>query len=126
MWTRVKVTRGGRVAPKRTTFGVSRLRTGTQSATLLIPSDAVRGEFVSVYTDGNGKIAFAFGDKGDRRIYRPNKASHLRAATIPLHLASLIPFGTRDAAVYTDGDMLVLDTAQFRLSATPMPALKSA
>jgi hypothetical protein len=109
MWTKVTPSRASK--PKRASFGVSRGRSGFQAATLIIPTTATVGPRASIYSDGNGKIAFAFGDKGELKV-SVQKSS--RKIAIPKQLSHLIPFGTRDVNMTDDGGMLVLDTAQLR------------
>jgi hypothetical protein len=110
MWTRVtslKSVNGRR--PKRDGYGVRRARTSTQTAHLIIPEGATTASHATVYSDGNGKIAFSFGDKGDFRM----GGKTTRHVTIPKQLSHMIPFGTRDVALIADGGMLILDTKQF-------------
>ncbi len=109
MWTKVKKNTAAR--PARSEFGVRRDRSGTQQAKLLIPGSAMRSGTAEIYSDGNGKLAFLIADKGSRKIAATGKSGVL---SIPLNLSHLIPFGTRDAVLTADGDMLVLDTAQFK------------
>lgn len=110
MWTRITSNKGKPVGrAKRTAFGVARGRTGFQSAKLIIPEGATAAPRASVYSDGNGKIAFSFGDKGDLKV----SGQTTRSVSIPKQLAHMIPFGTRDVSLTEDGGMLILDTKQF-------------
>lgn len=116
MTTWTKVHRAPTLAGKvpRTVPGVSRGRTGFQTATLILPIAMVADNtHASVYSDGNGKLAFALGTKGEFRVTTINKSARCKRVAIPKQFARLIPFGTQDAELIRDGDMLVLDTKQF-------------
>lgn len=113
-WTKVEKTRrglGAGMAP-RTSFAVRRGRTGHQAATFIIPEGEVHGSRASIYSDGNGKLAFRISDKGDFSAFK-GKNQRVAQVSIPARMASRIPFGTHDAEVTRDGDMLVLDLTQF-------------
>lgn len=113
MWTRVTSLKVAKGREKRASFGVTRGRTGFQAAQLIIPDGATPAPRATVYSDGNGKIAFSFGEKGDFKL----SGKTTKRVAIPRQLAHLIPFGTHDAVLSNDGGMLVLDTKQFRTTA---------
>lgn len=106
-WTKVKSAGSGRRATRKTP-AVARNRTGSQTASIILPKDmGDNGDRASFYSDGNGKLAVAFGDSGDFSVMR-NKSGTARI-TIPRQYAHKIPFGTTDVFLSADGDMLVLD-----------------
>ena len=111
MWNKISPMRGLAGPAKRTSFGVFRNKAGHQAAALIIPETAATAPRASIYSDGNGKIAFSFGEKGDLKVCGTKGA---RRVSIPKQLSHLIPFGTRDADLTDEGGMLVLDTKQFK------------
>lgn len=110
-YTRDRAKFGGR-AP-RTTTAVRKNRTQDNAAFLLLPADMAAGKMATVYTNGGDKIAFSIGERGDFKIGNANKRGTLKTVVIPRALADRIPYGTRDCTTTRDGDMIVLDLAQF-------------
>lgn len=113
MWTKVKKHKSAK-REKRVVPAVSRIRSGNRQASLILPQGMATAAAADIYSDGNGKLAFAFSDKGAYKVFRRNRTSVSDAICIPLQFADLFPFGTNDAALTPDGDMLVLDSAQFK------------
>lgn len=114
-WTKVKPVKTITGRDPRKTFGVRRNRSGSRSAALLLPShiEVPENARASVYSDGNGRIAFAVGASGEYKVIRAKGAEKSSKLTIPSQYAERIPYGTRDAEVTFDGDMMVLDLSQF-------------
>lgn len=111
-WTKIEKNRPS-VRKERTLPAVTRSRTGARSATIVLPkSHALNANAADVYSDGNGKLAFAprVGGKFKVQSYKGNA---LQRVSIPIQFAPRIPFGTTDAALTADGDMIVLDLDQF-------------
>jgi hypothetical protein len=97
----------------RTEFAVSRSRTGTQNATLIIPGCAgIEDERANVYSDGNGKLAFHFAGDGVFKVTKGSSAATSCRVSIPKDYAERIPFGVNDVSLTRDGDMYVLDLTQ--------------
>lgn len=112
MWTKVKKNAGNPGNPgggAKSGFRVHRQRTHQRGAILLVPEGKTTGMRATVYSDGNGKLAFSFGDQGDFAVFRPSKSAKSHAVTIPATHNSRIPFGTTDVTLTQDGDMWVLD-----------------
>lgn len=95
---------------------VSRLRTGYRSAMLIMPAGFVTAKRADIYSDGNGKTAYAFNDGGEYAVYAPTRGSNCVKVVIHPSLTDRIPYGTTDAVLTRDGDMWVLDVSQFGLS----------
>lgn len=114
MWTKIKKATGtGNKRAPRDVPAVSRARTGSKNAVLVLPAPMVTAERCDIYSDGNGKLAFAQGRKGEYRVFKPSPNAACRAVSIPATMAHRIPYGTTDAVLTRDGDMLVLDLNQF-------------
>jgi hypothetical protein len=109
MWTKVKKPTSLTGKEPRATFAVVRNRSGHRGAMLLIPARAKSGDKATIYSDGNGKLAFAFGDKGDYSVFRRGPTATSYAVTIPSQHQDRIPFGVTEVSLAKDGDMLVLD-----------------
>ncbi len=114
MWKKVEKKRLGRAKPARTSFAVSRGRSGHQAASLVIPADAVSGPRANIYSDGNGKLAFHMGESGSFAVSITGPKARSRKIAIPSTHAHRIPFGTTEVSMQREGDMWVLD-----LSALP-------
>lgn len=112
-WTKVKPTSNIKGRAARSCFGVQRNRSGSKVASLIVPANVPTGERASVYSDGNGRLAFSTKDTGEYKVGNTAKGAKARKITIPGQYADLIPYGTRDAEVTFDGDMMVLDLSQF-------------
>lgn len=103
-WTKVAVR--GRREP-RASPAVSRNRTGARVATMILPGSM--GPFpnrADLYSDGNGKLAFALGDEGAASVRMSGRTARI---TIPAQFADRIPYGTKDVSLVRDGDMFVLN-----------------
>lgn len=98
---------------RRDTFAVRRNGAGSRIAYLVIPAKYHAGAAASIYTDGNGKLAFEFGETGEYVVRKPSGAASISLTVIPSEFAEHIPFGTTEANVVRDGDMLILDLKQF-------------
>lgn len=109
MWKKVKKERNSFGRAKRETPAVRRGRTGARGAQLIIPEHMISGERASVYSDGNGKLAFVMGDTGEFKVFATTTNGAARSIAIPKPWAERIPFGTHDVSLAKDGDMLVLD-----------------
>ena len=110
MWKKIKPVRPSPM-PRRATPAVNRARTGDQAASLILPGDMVHADHATIYCDGNGKLAFAIGDRGEYKV-KARGTSRTRCVTIPNTYADRIPYGTTDVSLSRDGDMLVLDLNQ--------------
>jgi hypothetical protein len=66
------------------------------AAYLMIPRDMVTGERVSIYTSGDGRIAFEFGANGDYTVRRTSRTSYTMRVVIPKALCGMIKFGLND------------------------------
>lgn len=111
MWTKVTKHegRGGHRALARTVPAVQRPTCGSSSS-LVLPSGMIRGKFCDIYSDGNGRLAFRMGAKGEYAVRaHGGNGSRSGGVTIPSMFASRIPFGTTDVTLEDDGGMLVLD-----------------
>jgi hypothetical protein len=110
MWKKVQRQRATGGAP-RTKFGVRRNKTGIKSAFLILPKGTTDKTSVSIYSDGQGKIALSFSDVGEFKV---GKSGSTQLITIPHQFSALVPYGTRDCAVMWDDAMLVVDLTQFQ------------
>ncbi len=115
MWTKItkssnrrRFVRAGREVP-----AVMRNRTGTKSACLVMPPHLVSAAQVNIYSDGNGKLAYSFDDRGEYKVRLLSSASKSVRLSVPYNLSDRIPYGTTDAVLTRDGDMWVLDLSQF-------------
>ena len=75
---------------------------------------------VDIYTDGD-RIAFDFGDGRAYKVWRPAMRSKHAHCSIPHRFFDRFPAGTTVVRLDREGDMLVLDLAQF---STAAPARK--
>lgn len=117
MWKKLTkgsgLNRAGKEARK--TPAVSRSRSGAKIASLILPSGFVTAARADIYSDGNGKIAYAFSERGEYSVYTPTAKAKTLRVSIPKSVAGHIPYGTTDAVLTADGDMWVLDVSQFGL-----------
>lgn len=97
---------------ERTTPAVQR-NFGAKASHLIIPVGMTAFKSANIYSDGNGRLAFHFCEGGAYRIASCGPVSKCLRVTIPSAHTSRIPAGTTDAVLTRDGDMHVLDTAQF-------------
>jgi hypothetical protein len=113
-WTKVKPTRGGYGTPARSQFAVQRPISSGGAASFIIPEQwAALGSKASVYSDGNGKLAFSIGDTGEYVVGKSGPQSRAKKVTIPSAFTPRLPYGTTDCRVEFDGSLIVLDLSQF-------------
>jgi hypothetical protein len=112
MWTKLSKETSLSGREPRTKPAVSRTRTGGKAATLILPKSYVNGPRANVYSDGNGKLAFALGEKGEFAVWTNGGKTSTSKVTIPTRFADRIPYGVTDVSLTIDGDMLVLDLSQ--------------
>ena len=115
MWKKITRKRGGSMKASRKVFGVSRGVKTPRTARLLVPGSyqGLSGR-VSIYSDGNGKIAFLDTPNGEYKVTASTKAAKHRQVNIPAEFVPMIPYGTTDIDVTEEGGMIVVDTAQFK------------
>lgn len=100
----------------RTTFAVRRNAAG--GANLLIPADVSTPAFMkALYDPETHRLGYVPSSSDDFKVRRKSERS-ASEVTIPKAVADAIPYGTTDAEVTYDGDMMVLDLNQFRRMAT--------
>jgi len=109
-WTKVENKRGIR---KRATPATSKLRSRPNVAVLILPHHMATGSRADIYSDGNGSLAFSFGETGKYAVSSLSGRAATRRISIPTKYSADIPIGTTDAVLTSDGDMLVLDMSQF-------------
>lgn len=113
MWN--KLENSGRGAPQITK---PRLSISKTSASIRVPESVHGGaERASVYSDGNGKIAFSFGADGEFTAFKVNKTGSVRGVAIAKRLAGGIPNGTHELPERFEDGMLVVDLAALRAPA---------
>ena len=115
MWTKITKSSNrrsfGRAA--REVPAVMRARTGAKRACLVMPSHLVSAARANIYSDGNGKLAYSFDDRGEYNVHLSSRNSKSFRLSVPYNLYDRIPYGTTDAVLTRDGDMWVLDLSQF-------------
>ena len=115
MWKKLTKSDGRKCVARaaREVPAVSRPRTGHKSAALIMPAGFVTAKRADIYSDGNGKTAYAFNDGGEYAVYATTRGSKCVKVVIHSSLTDRIPYGTTDAVLTRDGDMWVLDVSQF-------------
>lgn len=110
-WTKIKKYEDRQLAGKaaRTTPAVQRPRSGSGTASLILPQQYVTGDKATFYSDGNGKLAVHIDARGDYSLHTANAGSKTLKVTIPSRYRERIPYGTTDVDLSMDGDMWVLD-----------------
>lgn len=108
MWTKIEMPKTGRSARKK--FGVFRNAT---NCFLLIPAtDGFKAGGAVEYFATDGKIGFAPSGEGYSLCKYSKNSTSLRVC-IPTSVQKPFPIGTTDIEVTRDGDMYVIDLAQF-------------
>lgn len=87
-------------------------------AHLVLPAGATDAIAADVFSDGNGKLAYVFADKGEYKLRKAGPKSKARIVTIPNSFAKRIPYGTTDVTLYTEAGMTILDLSQFEKAAS--------
>lgn len=114
MWTKITNSRGMGIArASRDVPAVMRGRTGAKAAYLVMPSHLVSAARANIYSDGNGKLAYSFDDRGEYKVNLFSRNSKSVKLSVPYNLSDRIPYGTTDAVLTRDSDMWVLDLSQF-------------
>lgn len=109
---------GNRGAGKvRTTFAIHKSPAGFSG--LIVPHGATEFDRANMYVDGS-RISFEFCADGQRKIAASARTSKYRKMHIPSRLFPSLDFGTTDCVVTRDGNLLVIDLAQF--DALPLAA----
>ena len=107
MWTKVINIRG---RDARKSFAVCNIKSGP--VLLVIPQNAITTQKVDIFESGT-RLAFKPTENGEFSVFHTPKGAKSKRVTIPRHLKAHFPIGTTNAEMTRDGDMWVLDMAQF-------------
>ena len=113
MWTKVTPKRAVG-APARTVPAVQRPINDNGVASAIFPDGWAHGPRCDVYSDGNGRLAFKFGERGEYKVGTSGPKSRAKLVTIPSQFRARIPYGTTDVMMTSEGGMYVLDLNAIR------------